>query len=1516
MASRVNVKFVVILSVILTLVFGGVATVGLMVVLKSGDDLVRMGDAKVQAGDALDASGNSAAAQEEYKSAEFLYSKAVAKDRSSVDYLDRWTAVLEKWIPETQTLYRSAFDRSMAIRRQKAILLRTDLGAHNAYLSMLERQIVLGELSRAALDYLISETASALQYMDGDTGDTLRRYRGRAIVEILEANLDITDAQRELAKADLEAALRADPTDGTAAISLSRWYRSESRRAAADSRAADAAQLAEQSIETIRQFAAANPTDATGALGLLQIEVESALNASGANSADTARLAPRVREVADMILTQDPAKLDIIQIARLRLIETIVMPESSGSITSEVIGRAIEANPEDPDLLALRARISFESRDYASAIEQYQQIRDLKPQPVSLKGMRRFLRRVEAVSQQAECALGMWEQAKTAEEKAALIDRATKYRASLATELPTDAPALLLLDAKIALAQGRDGDAQKLLLQYNERTLNNDIQGVWLLGQVTMRTQPGVARRQFERVLQLQPNNIAAMVALGTMEAQLQNHEHAIEIFRQALAVSPDNEGAKRALEASLIATNQKASDDPVIQLVIDARRTEQGSSDTPGDRAGAIASLNEGLTPNGMDLRIVVELLRLYLEENDLKSAQRLIANARVEHPDEAWLVSIEGGLKSGDLLEVGKSMIDSSSMPPAEKLVATFRLYKSRGKTTEAIAFLEEARRLSPQDAQVLDLLFSEMLEAGNLERAQSLAQEATRIDADRVGGLTYRARIEIFQNRTADAVRTLQQAVNSGGASVGVNRLLGRQLVTLGRNQEGFASYRRALEMRPDDIATINEFIAMLVRANDLTQALQVARDSEKYGRVNPVFQNLWIDLEAAVGDKQLALTRRIKQVELNPDDRENRLALASIYIEMANWAEARKVIDALRAEEVTLKLVELDAKWYADQNDVDGARGAFVNYITEQDPTTLTSEPYLVFGQFMLGRRFDDVGLAALAQARTRQDPKVLEADKQLADASFRLGRHEEALQLYKGILDAGADLPDQTYRLRYIEALLRTQKWPEAEQEITKLGERANTDAVLLMLRADAAKGVGDMRRCRELLDRAVEVSPEDPFVYVERAQARALDPLLVGQAMQDLDRALQLRPSFWQALRLRASLRAQQGDIESALADLRAAVTSNPALNELRYGLMLELLNRGRSTEAAEVAEQGLSQRPGDLMLMLGTGQIFAERKLWPRSASFYRRAWAQAQDNATAQLYIESLLNMSPPDLNEATNVLNRMGERVQTDPSLLLARAEILAKRNRIDDARRELTASYSNVRGDPRLIMAWYAGARRVLTKNEDFAAYLELLERELPDPWVTYMRGRTLSESLATLSSGVELLRRVQNINNVTLGVNAYRTEGTAYYTFEQYDQALAAWQRGLAKYADDWEINNNVAFVLAKHLGRPDEAIPFAEAAAKINPNLAEIQDTLGVALTLTKQFDRADAALQKAMGLSRAGSESQVTIMVHQGLLDYARGEIEAARARAKSADDLLRAMPSERPSIRAEVDDLLRLVP
>lgn len=729
--------------------------------------------------------------------------------------------------------------------------------------------------------------------------------------------------------------------------------------------------------------------------------------------------------------------------------------------------------------------------------------------------------------------------------------------------------------------------------------------------------------------------------------------------------------------------------------------------------------------------------------------------------------------------------------------------------------------------------------------------------------------------------------------------------------GRTQEGVAAYRRGLDMRPDDLATINELVAALVRSNDLLAALQVARDSERYARADPMFQDIWLNLEGAVGDRALALDKRRKMVELNPTNRAAKIALAAILIETANWAEARKLLDELRSQEDSLQLVELDAKWNADQNNLAGASTAFVNYVTGLDPATLTAAPYISFGKFMLARNQREIGLNALNQARPFQDPKVLEADKEYADALFMAREYEKAAEVYRTIVSANADTEQKTYELRLVEAMLRLEKWDEAEAQLSGFDPRAESDAVLLMLRADAAKGKGDLRRCRELLDKAVTASPDDALVYVERAQARADDPLLAGQAMQDLDRALQLRPSLWQALRLRASLHAKAGRMDEAISDLRLAVTSNPSLNDLRYGLMLELINRGRTNDAAEVAEEGLKQRPGDLMLMLGAGQIFAERDLWPRAASFYRRAWMQAQDVSTAQLYVESLLNATPPDLTEAANVLTRMGDRVNTDPALILARAEILAKRGRMDDARRELTASYGNVRDNARLVMAWYAGARRILSKPGELAAYLELLEKEVPDPWVTYMRGQTLCESIGTVSQGVALLRSVQQTTNVTLGVNAHRGEGTAFYNHQQFDEAIAAWKRGLEKYPDDWEMNNNVAFVLSKKLGRAEEAVPFAERAAKMNPNASEIQDTLGVVYTMTKQYDLAEAALRKAMDNSRAGSDSQVMILVHQGSLEVARGNMEAARAKAKEAEDLLNAMPNARESLRNEVASL-----
>ena len=75
MASRVNVKFVLILSAALTVVFVGVVGVALWVLSNNGPRLEREGDQLMAAG--------------EYEVAKKVYGKAYNKDRSSIPRLDR-----------------------------------------------------------------------------------------------------------------------------------------------------------------------------------------------------------------------------------------------------------------------------------------------------------------------------------------------------------------------------------------------------------------------------------------------------------------------------------------------------------------------------------------------------------------------------------------------------------------------------------------------------------------------------------------------------------------------------------------------------------------------------------------------------------------------------------------------------------------------------------------------------------------------------------------------------------------------------------------------------------------------------------------------------------------------------------------------------------------------------------------------------------------------------------------------------------------------------------------------------------------------------------------------------------------------------------------------------------------------------------------------------------------------------------------------------------------------------------
>ena len=108
MASRVNVKFVVILSTVLVLVAAGTGFLAYKVVFKSAADLAAAGDAKMASG--------------EIRAAELLYSKAVNKDPYNSELLLKWENALEQWTPETDRELQNEFRNTyVLLRRQLAL---------------------------------------------------------------------------------------------------------------------------------------------------------------------------------------------------------------------------------------------------------------------------------------------------------------------------------------------------------------------------------------------------------------------------------------------------------------------------------------------------------------------------------------------------------------------------------------------------------------------------------------------------------------------------------------------------------------------------------------------------------------------------------------------------------------------------------------------------------------------------------------------------------------------------------------------------------------------------------------------------------------------------------------------------------------------------------------------------------------------------------------------------------------------------------------------------------------------------------------------------------------------------------------------------------------------------------------------------------------------------------------------------------------------------------------------------
>jgi tetratricopeptide (TPR) repeat protein len=1106
MAGRVNKKFVFGLVGAAVVVLGA----GLFLFWKMVN---KTGETHAAVAEQLEA-------ENDWRMAEEAWGRAVGHEKTNLEWLRRWRNALEHVVPNTRTEYQNLFAEYVRISRQIASVARDERAVTEEYmdirLAFLRR---LGTADRPTVEGISSEMESLLVwYPEGGAlasdRDRLRRYRGIAWAGLAGPLSTITEEEIESAKADLAAALSADPGDGESARSLVTLLDTQEIRARNAEQSDRVAALNAEKKAVIAGVLEADPEDGWARISELELAVEDANKVLGeARPAAMAEMVGRLDRLTDW-LVENAGSVDPRVFERVSILEGLLDPEGGAARTVRVYEAAMAATGEQSDMLLQLAGAYDRAGDYAKAVASLETLESQERLPVSVEGILRMSFKQRAPMLLAEFTLSEMGNVEGVGEKERLLEVARSARERFVALNGEDTPAVPMLDGQLAVAEAELGGlandlravsdalgrALGYFARYNELTEYSSTQGLWREGRVATRlNKTGLARDRFEQMLQLDPDNPNVLLALAEVEEKLgtmTSLKKALSLTEQALDKAPASEAILERVERLKRLTFETVSDDPIEAIVFEAERLMQGVDEREPDALAAERLLRDAWAENAGDARVAQQLVRVLMFSDRFDEAKAFVEDARAAHPDEPKIQMLATRLEADSLLDIVILGIEESQTTELNKLLEKIETYRRYDEPELAMATLAEAEQIAPDDPDVVEQRFLQQIAAGDFVAAEATADRAGALDADRLGGLTYQARLVAARGEHARAVELLTEAVAERATDAPLWRLLASQQVELGRINEALDSYRRALAITESDTTTIRGYIATLATQGRMTEALGEARRLKEFGEADPVFLDLYLRLEASEGGEEglaTAIARRRQILGSRPFDVGNKLELVNLYIEGRRWGDADELLSQIESDSgKTLAWVATRARWFADQgrvrtadgfeDGIDLARGAFVDYIVTADVEESESvDAYLAMARFMLERGRSDVALRAIEEARPLQDPTRLRAEKLYGEMMMNRNIPRVAAEAFQKVVDAGADDGRDTYRKLLVEMLLRSNEFEAASAQIEALAEENASDLTVLMQRADIAMFRGDSEEALRIVDLAIEEHPSQPL---------------------------------------------------------------------------------------------------------------------------------------------------------------------------------------------------------------------------------------------------------------------------------------------------------------------------------------------------------------------------------------------------------------------------------------------------
>ena len=1559
MAKKLNTKLVFVVgSLTLLVLFGGA---GIFAVRWRYD-----ADRHIRAGDELVAAGNFSKAAE-------AYGRAVGKKPNNVAYLDKYKEALLLVVPDTESEARERYSQLIQVLATEAKVSRDDVARWRDFLAAAREQ---AEASDSTIAWKsLSDRCDEMQHIvrPGEICESMARlYRGYAGLRRVDS---LNDTERASALADLNAALAneavakgfTDAERDLALASIARLMLVDLARAKASGQ--------EDRIAAAETACALAMTVATTAS---PIGVETAIASferqmlqSAGNSADPALAAPAMA-LADAAIASNNS------VQTLEAVSVLLRGGKGGYEQAlRIFAPFIEKNPSQ--LMHRRAYAQLlRLTDRPAALAQLDLVMNAPRPSTGLVAAIYQSNLVSSAQLRFDILFEQLDQASDDERDAAMVSvMAARTELSKLFEGATDDSALLRADGKLMLAKKDNSGAVFKFNEVFKRGSQVDLE-LYILAALA-NVGVGETGRGLELVnagLQTSPGSLALLKMRADLEYRSGRLQQAMATAQLVLLTIPDDEACLRIVAAakSAVALDPATAgaSDPFVASMTKLQTLVEAKD---FDRARAmLVDLRKNAPVE--DARVDRISVALEIQAGDNAAALRYVEEGLRKFPGDPAMARFKAVLSSDDPVDRMVALAESSMPDSNERPVVIYVQLREAARTVQdkadsearlgqasaaqnkitaeklragAVLWRQKAEQADAAHPMILECDFLDAIDRGDFAAATACVNKAKESGRDRAQPSIMEARILIKQEKHADAARVLEQAIQSGLDASTMYRALGVALEQSGNLEGSIRQYEDAYQRRPSDMMTVRSLVGSLIRSGNPQRALEVLRQARNLAGLDDEIGELWLGLEAQLGDRRLAQQMRENRYSMLSSDNTNAIKLANLLalsspdrLDILNedgtprynetqWrgldAAARvAAVDRMRttwrvrADEIFIAIAtrepaNLDAAashatlLRAVGRPVD-AEKVMVAAVTAAGASA-GWRGYAMLGQLQTVLGFDDNAQLSFAEAMRVEDPQSREATKAIISMLADSNRHAQALVFLEPLCQSS---PSSENLLRLSEILLRVGRVEDARTTFDTATKTATRDVSIelidgaiwvglgdkLRMSGDAAAAVAAYEQALPKYAQAKKLVPSSPGPYVQDAMLKRKlfeisgDPRRGEEALAVATRAVAVGAAFLPASAARAEVLIALGDVNGAVAELERFLAILPVSVEARRRLIDILVQTSRFPQAEETLNQAIGLAPGEPAWHYALGEMYVRSGRYAEAATAFARADTLQNDEPV--FYRELDARLRARDYRGIIEAARRRGELVRSSNTGQTYLGLALLGQGDREEGTRTVTRTYKEAQaafaaGDGAMMSDWF-GAVRVLFGAQDFAAAEALVRQasggELSPYGREYLAGLALEGSSDGSAKAIEILAPLENEDfskNARLGAVVLERLATALYATGDCARSVGIFEKALALSPDADPLLNNYAYLCGECLKDAKKGLPSARRAVQLQPMRAEYLDTLATLLLADQQPKEALAMLDRAAKIL-----DSAPIQYHRAQAILALGDKEAARLAAEKA--------------------------